>query len=79
VQLHALAVLRVLAVPRRAGALDVEAAKALGVLPGRSFGELKAGRAVQTVSGDWVQPEQVLYPNPDPHRHMQAWVTPAVL
>ena len=44
---------------RRAGALDVEAAKAAGVQPGRSFGELKAGRAVQTASGEWVQPEQV--------------------
>ncbi len=51
----------------RAGALDVEAAKAAGVLPGRSFGELKARRAVQTVGGEWVQPEQVLYPVPPPH------------
>ena len=44
----------------RAGALDVDAAKAAGVQPGRSFGDLKAGRAVQSLSGEWVQPEQVL-------------------
>ena len=47
------------AASRRAGALDVDAAKAAGVLPGRAFGELKAGRAVQSVGGEMVQPEQV--------------------
>ena len=43
----------------RVGTLDVAAATKLGVPPGRAFGQLKAGRSVQTADGDWVQPEQV--------------------
>ncbi|EDQ90945.1 uncharacterized protein MONBRDRAFT_23750 [Monosiga brevicollis MX1] len=44
------------------GTLDVEKAKALGVPPGRLFGQLKRGEAVQVPDGRIVQPDEVLSP-----------------
>jgi ribonuclease Z len=44
------------ALPERAGTLDVEAAIALGVPKGPMFGELKAGRAVKLADGRVAEP-----------------------
>lgn len=46
--------------PPRAGRLDAERARAMGVPMGRAMGELKAGRAVTTPAGVLVRPDDVL-------------------
>ncbi|KAG0283284.1 hypothetical protein BGZ96_012348 [Linnemannia gamsii] len=42
------------------GKFDKEAAVALGVKPGKSFGQLVSGKSVKTESGDTVHPHQVI-------------------
>jgi ribonuclease Z len=51
------------ALPERAGALDVEAAIAQGVPKGPMFGELKAGRAVKLADGRVVDPAGLVGPS----------------
>mmetsp|Transcript_29367 Transcript_29367/g.82817 ORF Transcript_29367/g.82817 Transcript_29367/m.82817 type:complete len:336 (-) Transcript_29367:117-1124(-) len=48
--------------PTRAGRLDADAARALGVPPGKAFARLKAGEAV-TVGDKVIQSEQVVSPD----------------